>query len=566
MSTSVNKQLAEIELLIIQCSFKKALDLINTFEKQKGVKKDDLLACKVLKCDLLNKTGKHPEVIKLADEIIEASKDAKHIVMKLDGLLQKSEALWSLANVRDHLVTIQVCVQIISNLDELPSIVLSKRKAYLQNLKMGVPYMRGEYELAIEFGKQGIEFAEESKEKLILARLDNGLAMNYKQQGDVDGAMDYFNKAIKLAEELGNKQEAAFALAGQAVLFLQKRDFNKAIELRQKAIEMNEKTGALRDLPYIYHNLGNIYSQMHELDLALENYLKYLSFLGENIIGAQVALSNSGYIYYRKGDLKTALEFYLKALKVCEAVGDQRRILPRVLYNLIKLSIDLEDQAEAQKYLEHLKLISDLADNERITRMYTYSSGFLNKASSRMGDWSKALGIFEEELKKKGLPSYWVVVSLINIAEILLRELHMTGEQVIFDDVKNRIEDLISIAEEDKYYMLLAEAYWLQAQLDLAELNVDNAKNNLKKASVITKNKGLVKLAKDILLEQEKLENQLNTWEGYAKEKKSLMETLKHLTLEDGIKKVTKETILEEIDQRTGETLEYKTLFALKIT
>ena len=102
MSTSVNKQLAEIELLIIQCSFKKALDLINTFEKQKDVKKDDLLACKVLKCDLLNKTGKHPEVIKLADEIIEASKDAKHIVMKVDGLLQKSEALWSLASVREH--------------------------------------------------------------------------------------------------------------------------------------------------------------------------------------------------------------------------------------------------------------------------------------------------------------------------------------------------------------------------------------------------------------------------------------------------------------------------------
>ncbi|NHJ31328.1 MAG: tetratricopeptide repeat protein [Asgard group archaeon] len=566
MSKSTSTQLAEIELLIVQCSFKEALNLIDAFEKQKDIQKNDLLASQVLKSNIMNKIGLHQEAVKIADKIIEESSEADQILLKLDGLFQKSQAFWRTQNFRDHLITLEMCSQIVAKLEKLPENIVDKRKAVVQYLKMGVPYVTGEYDLSIVYGKQGLELAEKLEDKLLTVEIINGLAVNYRQQDEIKKAMNHFEKAIKLSEDINNVQEAAFALAGKALIHVRNRDFNKAIELRQKAIEMNEKAGANRDLPLIYHNLGQIYSQMHELDIALEYFLKYLEYMGENIVGAQVAFSNIGYIYYRKGDLNLALEYYLKAKKTCEAIGDQRRIFPRVLYNLICLSVDLEDQAAAQKYLEHFKLISDLADNELITRLYTFAEGLVNKASSRMGDWSKALEIYDEELKKEDLPSYWEVVAHVNISEILMRELHITGEQVIFDEVKKRIQKLISIAEKDKYYMLLAEAYWIQAQLDLAELNIENAKNNLKKASIITKNKGLVKLAKDILLEQEKLENQLNTWEGFAKEKKPLVEALKHLTLEEGMKKVTKETILEELDERTGKTIEYRTIFALKIT
>jgi hypothetical protein len=113
--------------------------------------------------------------------------------------------------------------------------------------------------------------------------------------------------------------------------------------------------------------------------------------------------------------------------------------------------------------------------------------------------------------------------------------------------------------------MLLARAYWLQYQLNLAELDVSEAQKNLSKANTISKDKGFSKLANDISQELNKLNNQLSMWKDFAKNKKPLEEALKHLTLENGIKELTKETYLEERDNKTGEIVDYKILFTLKL-
>ncbi|MGC9781412.1 MAG: tetratricopeptide repeat protein [Candidatus Heimdallarchaeota archaeon] len=357
----------------------------------------------------------------------------------------------------------------------------------------------------------------------------------------------------------------AAAYYGLGVNQKNRRSLSKALELHQKAVELNEEIDAKRDLPYIYNDLGSTYSALLELELSLEYYLKYLAFLGEQILGVQVVFSNIGAIYHQMGKYNLAMKYNLKALKKCEEIGDKRRILPAVLYNLITLSIDKNEHQKAQQYLEQLRLINQIVESEKIYRLYRFTSGLVLKADTRMSDWSKAAAIFEEVLIEENLPPYWQVIALINHSAILLKELQISGELEILEEVKNKVNVLVDIASKEQFHVLLAQAYWLFAQLALAELDIEKAKDYLMKAGFITEDKGLKKLAEDIAEEQQKLANQLSMWENLVKQKKPIVEALKHLSLENGITRITKDAVIEERDKKTGQMIEYRKLFVLKI-
>ncbi|NHJ31329.1 MAG: hypothetical protein FK732_00560 [Asgard group archaeon] len=113
--------------------------------------------------------------------------------------------------------------------------------------------------------------------------------------------------------------------------------------------------------------------------------------------------------------------------------------------------------------------------------------------------------------------------------------------------------------------MLLAQAYWLQSQLSLADHDIDKAKDYLFKAKTIAEFKGITKLREDIQEEQDKLENQLHLWEELIKQKKPLVESLRMLSLENGVEKIAKDAVIEIIEEGTEKSIEYRKLFVLKL-
>ena len=54
-------------------------------------------------------------------------------------------------------------------------------------------------------------------------------------------------------------------------------------------------------------------------------------------------------------------------------------------------------------------------------------------------------------------------------------------------------------------------------------------------------------------------------WEKLKIENAPLVETLKQVPLEENLKQITKDTSIEIRDEETGEIIEYRKLFALKI-
>ena len=54
-------------------------------------------------------------------------------------------------------------------------------------------------------------------------------------------------------------------------------------------------------------------------------------------------------------------------------------------------------------------------------------------------------------------------------------------------------------------------------------------------------------------------------WNRLKEQKAPIQETLKEVHLDNSVKQLAKETVIEVQDERTGDVIEYRKLFALKI-
>jgi hypothetical protein len=280
--------------------------------------------------------------------------------------------------------------------------------------------------------------------------------------------------------------------------------------------------------------------------------------------GKYILLQNTGSIYLMKNETKKAHEYFQNGLANSKKTGEIR-VKPSLLYHLVLSSLLLKDLKQAEKYLQELKELSIEAGFDQITRTYQFAKVLVLKESTRIQDWFKAIEILEEIVKEGKLSKGSQIDALFHLVEIRLKELQVTADQDILVEVKKQIEIIQKHAEERQQYTMIANLYRLKSQLALVELDAEKAVELLITAKTLAKEKNLQFIVTNIQEEQAKLEQQQNMWNRLKEQKAPLKETLKEVHLDSSAKKLASETILEVRDERTGDVIEYRKLFSLKI-
>ena len=187
------------------------------------------------------------------------------------------------------------------------------------------------------------------------------------------------------------------------------------------------------------------------------------------------------------------------------------------------------------------------------------------KASGNISDLVEATKLLSSFLAEEDLPSDWRLDALYSLLEIRIKELQLSTTDATLAEVKKQAIRLEVEAEEQQLRWLLGNVYRLQSQLALVELDAKKAIELLQKAQVIAEEINVELLKKEIKEDQEKIEQQLSMWNKLQEQKAPLSETMKLVSLENSLKSIKQETVLEERDKETGEIIEYRKLFALKI-
>ncbi|MEO5356157.1 MAG: tetratricopeptide repeat protein [Nitrospirae bacterium YQR-1] len=146
-----------------------------------------------------------------------------------------------------------------------------------------------------------------------------------------------------------------------------------------------------------YHDLGENYKKIYELDKALENYQKSLKIRKEigDKQGEGTTLGNIAINYHARGDYESALKYMLESLKTMKEIGHKKGE-GTTLNNISQIYHARGDYESALKYmLESLKIRKEIGDKEG-------EGVTLNNISSiyhARGDYESALKYLIESLK-----------------------------------------------------------------------------------------------------------------------------------------------------------------------
>jgi hypothetical protein len=204
--------------------------------------------------------------------------------------------------------------------------------------------------------------------------------------------------------------------------------------------------------------------------------------------------------------------------------------------------------------LEKFHQINEATNIRSIDQRFRLAKALSLKVSDQSRSRTEALVMFKQITEEEIVDHSLTVKAMVSLCDMLIKALMQTAEIELLNEIKDLLQKLQTIAEEQSSDSILAEIYRLKALLALAELDLRESRQLLRKSLNLAEEKGLEKIASSIREEQNRVEEQISLWENLQERKAPLKETLQHVKIEESMKQLQNE-----------ETTTYKKLFSLKI-
>lgn len=205
-----------------------------------------------------------------------------------------------------------------------------------------------DYNSAIEAFTNAIKLARELDNKKRLADAYNNLGLIYYYIGHYDKAITSHIKSLKIKEEIGNP--AGYTHLNLALDYLGQENSEKALEHNFKALKAVEELEADPVKATALKNIGDIYSDLNQLDSARIYYdSAYQIYRRRN---DKVSISRYfmvlGVLHQKKQEHNKAMARYRQALDSLPA-GSNNKLLFAISNNMAKLHLTLADSSPVNK-------------------------------------------------------------------------------------------------------------------------------------------------------------------------------------------------------------------------
>ena len=176
----------------------------------------------------------------------------------------------------------------------------------------------------------------------------------------------------------------------------------KAIEYGNKALKLSTELKFKKGESQAYNDLGIIYSDQKNYDVAIDSYNKSLVIRKDlkDLKGIAALYIKLGIVYQEQGNFKEAVQFQLQALQTYEKLQLDFGI-GTALNNLGVLFFDIGNPAESLKYHEKaIAIRKKIKDNPGIAAGYSNMANiYLNEGNidKAQENYEKALSILEKE-------------------------------------------------------------------------------------------------------------------------------------------------------------------------
>lgn len=295
-------------------------------------------------------------------------------------------------------------IEIYSKIDGKDGLILC-----YQNLA-NIFYQQGDIEKAIEFYTLNINLASELDDKSGLSQAYQNLGESYSQIGNYEKSLEYFLKSLTIRTILGDKKGIATTQTSIGHIHYMLGHFDEALDYYRKSLKISSDIGYAMGVVGGYSDVANILQEKKIADSALFYYTKAADFYEKNSNTFYLAnvLLNIGKIYADRNDFDMAEEYYNKAEELQNQADDKLgiyscRSLQSNLHYKKALSFSAGDanrMPELNIALDYAKKAYHLADESGNLPGQRESAGLLTDILSKQGNTSEALKFALIKLEK----------------------------------------------------------------------------------------------------------------------------------------------------------------------
>lgn len=571
---------SRVEQLVTNEGYRQGLSEIESIRKDK-LEKGIQLKLGVLESRCLTALGECDMAFKVAQDAVDLGTELQEYKTALiEGLLEKAAAAWGIGQPAAILEACELTEDLRKELQTDNELLLeSYRAAILYHESIGW-YLRDDVHRGIECALQSLKIREQLGDEP--GAVDCLMRVGYLHiEVDQKKALSYVEKGLELNKRLDRKGNIIFAQCCKAMVEIYGDNWDEAENLTQQAWNLVEAYDHRRWMSFILFNLGRIYDLKGDFRRAEEFYHRDLDWAEK--VGAQLHIAlcatNLGHIFIAQGDFDRALKYsekgmeankkmgrtkgYIIGLANCGLVrnsaGDQDGALTlleesldiadrqeqagllggifrsHILLNIVSILVTQGKVNEAQQKVARILRISEETSDNYDAQAYRIAAALVLKSSvlpanrqMAKKNLTKVLdgGMFDYEL---------VTLALLHLAELLVSELQMTGEEKVLQELDTRLNNLLAISSEQNSSLLLVQTLLLQSKVAFLQLETDKARGLLDQARSIAEQKGLQVISKRIVDENELLLNELGLLEKLGENRPSIEERAETVRIQENI-------------------------------
>jgi tetratricopeptide (TPR) repeat protein len=392
----------------------------------------------------------------------------------------------------------------------------------------------------LEYYERGVELNKglDRKRHVIHSLQIKGLY--HSNNGNWDEAEQLLLRSISLAREHemgGLNRTGLFCLAN---MNLAKGNYQRAESYFQECLSESERIGARLLIAMSSNNLGEIYRARGDLDKALKGYMRGMEINKEvdRLKGYVVGLGNCGLIQHARGDSDEALRLLEEALAIAKRRKESGLLMKYIEPGILSTVLVLVEKGmikRAQQHVEELRQIVERSDDKTHYQVYRTAAALVLKSSTLPRNRVLAKEYLTEVADGSLLDYEIGTLAILNLTELLVDELQITGDANVLESFKVRLSRLLDTATEQESTLLLVETLLLQSKVALLQLEPDEANRLLNEARSLAEQKGLQRALKRIVSEQETLLNELSIWEKLGEDKPPMAQRTEKVRIHEQI-------------------------------
>ncbi len=313
-----------------------------------------------------------------------------------------------------------------------------------QLLRGYILFQFGMFQDATEALYEAEHIFERSRQKKLLARVNNVLGEVYYKIKSTESALQRHEKALRIYEEIKDEAGEAETKSFIGGMFEKSGEYPKALEYQAESLRLFESLGLKSQIAFVRENIGSIYEDLGKYDSAYHNFHK--AFLLNSELGDSLRvignLNNLGDVFRKTGETRRGLEYSEKAAEMSRRLGMiyQRK---SATTDIAKSYAAMGDYESAFYYLEQSRRLSDLVYSEESTRQLAIQE-------AQYSLFTKNQQIKElEQARNFDTKMRWLLLTLVSLLFVLgwvifnRQKLKIRGNK----DLLQRQEELLLIKE-----------------------------------------------------------------------------------------------------------------------